>query len=59
MALGTDVQKQRPIQGVFGIGYPSNEAVDGKPYANLPQALVDEGVIKSPAYSLWLDDLSM
>lgn len=45
---------------VLGIGYPSNEVyvatTGNKPYANLPQALVDEGLINSRAYSLYLDD---
>jgi len=48
-------------EGVLGIGYVTNEvqaAVNDKPpYANLPQALVDSGLIQSNAYSLWLNDL--
>lgn len=52
--------------GVFGIGYPLNEATyrnlnnrtDFEPYLyeNLPLRLVRQGVINTPAYSLWLDD---
>ncbi|KAI5303456.1 replication factor C subunit 4 [Ascosphaera pollenicola] len=46
---------------VFGIGYPANEVylqkAGTKPYANLPQALVDEGLINSRAYSLYLDSV--
>lgn len=49
------------IEGVLGIGYASNEVqavVNGKEtYANLPQAMVKEGLINSAAYSLWLNDL--
>ena len=48
-------------EGVMGIGYPSLEvqsASNGEqPYANAPQAMVNEGLIQSNAYSLWLDDL--
>lgn len=46
--------------GVLGIGYASNEAIvqtTRETYANLPQAMVDSGLIKSRAYSLWLNDL--
>ena len=46
---------------ILGIGYAANEAqvnsYGGRSYANLPQALVDANLIKSNAYSLWLDDL--
>ena len=56
-------------EGVMGIGYPSLEAFvqngdDGdsfsqpSPYANVPQAMVQQGLINSPAYSLWLDDIN-
>ncbi|GLA25131.1 aspartic protease [Aspergillus phoenicis ATCC 13157] len=48
-------------EGVLGIGYASNEAsqatVGGGEYTNFPEALVDQGAINWPAYSLWLDDL--
>ena len=47
--------------GILGIGYPADEAqvntASSKPYANLPQAMANAGLIKSNAYSLWLDDL--
>ena len=49
-------------EGVMGIGYPELEAgvqVNGDdPYANIPQAMAQQGAINSPAYSLWLDDLA-
>ncbi|KAL4899284.1 hypothetical protein BDW74DRAFT_163841 [Aspergillus multicolor] len=48
-------------EGVLGIGYPSNEvqvARSGdKAYPNLPQSLMQKGLIQSSAYSLWLNDL--
>ncbi|KAF2478926.1 aspartic peptidase domain-containing protein [Neohortaea acidophila] len=47
-------------EGLIGIGYPSNEAAVSygfKPYANVPVSLVNQGYIKTNAYSLWLDDL--
>ena len=46
--------------GILGIGYAADEAQANtahlKSYANLPQALVNAGMVKSNAYSLWLDD---
>ncbi len=49
------------VDGILGIGYVADEAQVNtahlKSYANLPQALVNAGFIKSTAYSLWLDDL--
>ncbi|RAL08401.1 pepsin-like aspartic protease [Aspergillus homomorphus CBS 101889] len=48
-------------EGVLGIGYPSNEVQVGRfgdsAYPNLPNAMVRDGLIKSNAYSLWLNDL--
>ncbi|KAF2755704.1 acid protease [Pseudovirgaria hyperparasitica] len=49
-------------EGILGIGYTTNEVQvqrvqGGQPYPNLPQALVDNGMINSNAYSLWLNDL--
>lgn len=48
-------------EGVLGIGYPANEVQVGRngqsAYANLPKAMVQKGLIKSSAYSLWLNDL--
>jgi hypothetical protein len=49
-------------QGVLGVGYPLNEAQvnrnGGQPYPNLPQAMANDGLIQTPAFSLWLDDLA-
>ncbi|KAK7546250.1 aspartic peptidase domain-containing protein [Phyllosticta citricarpa] len=48
-------------QGVLGIGYVINEAAVNRAgldsYPNLPQLLVNKGIIQSNAYSLWLNDL--
>ncbi|KAL8664593.1 MAG: hypothetical protein Q9168_007868 [Polycauliona sp. 1 TL-2023] len=43
--------------GILGIGYSANVAQRSGTYPNLPQLLVDQGVIQSNAYSLWLDDI--
>ena len=49
-------------QGIMGIGYNTSEAnvATGNTtvYPNLPNEMVDEGLINSLAYSLWLNDLS-
>lgn len=48
--------------GILGVGYAANEATVGikNPYVyrNLPLRLVDSGVINTPAYSLWLNDVN-
>ncbi|KAL4912280.1 aspartic peptidase domain-containing protein [Aspergillus aurantiobrunneus] len=48
-------------EGVLGIGYPSNEVqvarFGGSVYPNLPQFLMQDGLVHSSAYSLWLNDL--
>lgn len=47
--------------GIMGIGYNNSVANvftgNGTVYANLPDALVDAGAIRTTAYSLWLNDL--
>lgn len=43
---------------VLGLGYPINEAVEGSPYPNFPQAIKNQGLIKTAAYSLWLNSAS-
>lgn len=46
---------------MLGIGYTANEVQVGvngnSDYANMPKAMVNEGLIQSNAYSLWLNDL--
>ncbi|OBT61164.1 hypothetical protein VE03_09441 [Pseudogymnoascus sp. 23342-1-I1] len=48
--------------GILGIGYANSVANvftgTGTSYVNLPLALVDAGLINTPAYSLWLDDIN-
>ena len=47
-------------EGVMGVGYPGLEVqqeTTGQGYPNIPQAMVSAGLINSPAYSLWLDNL--
>lgn len=48
-------------EGVLGIGYVSNEVQVNRAglesYPNLPQAMVQGGLINTNAYSLWLNDL--
>lgn len=43
---------------VLGLGYPISEAVEGSFYPNFPQAIQNQGLIKTPAYSLWLNSAS-
>lgn len=48
-------------QGILGIGYEINEVQVGRAhmeaYRNLPSRMVEEGLIQSRSYSLWLNDL--
>ena len=43
---------------VLGLGYPINEAVEGRPYPNFPHAIKNQGLIKTAVYSLWLNSAS-
>ena len=58
--FGVGYQSSSP-EGILGIGYPINEAQVNRnrkqAYDNVPLAMANKGVIKSNAYSLWLDDL--
>lgn len=48
-------------EGILGIGYPINEVAvaynDGNSYPNVPQHMMQDGLINTNAYSLWLNDL--
>jgi hypothetical protein len=47
-------------EGILGIGYPSNEAIIAytrSTYVNVPQHMMQSGLINTNAYSLWLNDL--
>ncbi|KAL2887383.1 Acid protease [Ceratocystis lukuohia] len=52
MGLGSDTDN---FYGVMGIGFPKDEASSAL-YPNLPATLVSDDIIKSSAYSIWLDD---
>lgn len=55
--IGYDSTSQ---EGVLGIGYPINEAAvkaGFESYPNVPENMVNSGIIKTNAYSLWLDDI--
>jgi hypothetical protein len=53
--------KSSSQEGILGIGYPINEVVvaynGGNPYANVPYHMMQDGLINTNAYSLWLNDL--
>ncbi|KJZ77576.1 hypothetical protein HIM_03300 [Hirsutella minnesotensis 3608] len=58
MGLGI---KSTIAYGLAGVGYSSDEAAvqtSESTYSNLPLALQQAGYINTPAYSLWLNDLS-
>ena len=61
LQFGIGYESNSP-EGILGIGYTADEGqvsrANQKSYSNLPQALVDEGLIQSNAYSLWLDELN-
>lgn len=60
MGLGKDTTLE---YGLVGVGYKLNEAIisteesNSAAYANLPLAMMNEGLIATNAYSLWLNDL--
>lgn len=60
MGLGSDTTIP---YGLLGIGYALNEAIIdtkeslGAAYHNLPALMMNEGIIATNAYSLWLNDL--
>jgi hypothetical protein len=58
MAAATKVTGTTEIFSIMGISYEALESTnDGKRYPNYPVALVQQGIINTIAYSLWLDDL--
>lgn len=61
MTMGLGI-KTDIAYGLVGVGYALNEAIlgsdsDSSPYPNLPVHMVNEGLINTVAYSLWLNDL--
>ncbi|KAI8632993.1 acid protease [Xylariaceae sp. FL1651] len=56
-ALQVGLAKNSTINsGLLGIGFDTNVAAD-RPYRNIMDLFVDQGLIDSQAYSLYLDDL--
>lgn len=56
MAVATDLlfwELSGP--GIMGIGYDQNEAAE-RPYPGLLNDMVNQGLINTRAFSLWLDD---
>ncbi|KAL9104823.1 MAG: hypothetical protein Q9163_000271 [Psora crenata] len=60
LTLGVATQATRPL-GVMGIGYNAGESIarsdPDSAYPNIVQQLKDQGLIRTTAYSLWLNDL--
>ena len=60
LQFGIGLRSSSP-EGILGIGYTSNEVQvnrnNNQAYPNVPQFMADNGLIKSNAYSLWLDDV--
>ncbi|KAL9097765.1 MAG: hypothetical protein Q9165_000091 [Trypethelium subeluteriae] len=58
LGLGNSSTSQ---EGILGIGYQVNEVAvnraNAQPYANVPALMVQQGLINTNAYSLWLNDL--
>ncbi len=58
MAVATSVKQVDT--GILGIGFDTDESrvsQGGKPYRNIVDQMVDQGLINSRAYSLWLNDI--
>ncbi|KAI9677618.1 MAG: hypothetical protein M1817_006572 [Caeruleum heppii] len=60
LQIGIGYDSESP-ESILGIGYPANEVAvvrnGDRPYPNLPQLMADGDLIRSNAYSLWLNDL--
>lgn len=62
MTMGLGKQTTIPY-GLVGVGYSANEAIINTEqslsaeYANLPALMMNQGLIATNAYSLWLNDL--
>jgi Eukaryotic aspartyl protease len=49
-------------RGIMGIGFDADESIasnGGKPYHNIIDVMVQQKIINTRAYSLWLDNLGM
>jgi Eukaryotic aspartyl protease len=61
LTMGLGIETNIPF-GLAGVGYEINEASLGTTkttYPNLPVAMMQDGLINTVAYSLWLNDLGM
>lgn len=53
-------ETQNVPTGIMGIGFDTDESIvgeGGQPYQNFIDAMVDQGIIQTRAYSVWLNDL--
>lgn len=60
MTLAVATEVQDASTGVLGIGFASGESIvsdGGTPYKNLVEMMVQQGLINSRTYSLWLNDV--
>ncbi|KAK5112750.1 hypothetical protein LTR62_003848 [Meristemomyces frigidus] len=60
LTMAVASQAQQVVTGVMGIAFDADEALVGQgysPYPNIIDAMVQQGVIATRAYSLYLDDL--
>ena len=60
MTLAVATEVQDATTGVMGIGFDSGESIvgnGGRPYKNLVDMMVEQGLINSRSYSLWLNDI--
>ncbi|KFY91835.1 hypothetical protein V500_04453 [Pseudogymnoascus sp. VKM F-4518 (FW-2643)] len=56
LQIGLAYNSTLPV-GVMGVGYNASVAA-ASPYSNIIDLMVEQGLINTRAYSLWLDDLS-
>lgn len=65
MAVVTSATNVDDIPGLMGVGLVNGEStvvsstgeLTGTPYSNVPMSLYNQGLIKSPIFSLYLDDI--
>ncbi|KAE8336851.1 aspartic peptidase domain-containing protein [Aspergillus arachidicola] len=60
LTMGVARQAQNVITGIMGIGFAAGESIVSqgqKPYKNIIDMLVEQELINTRAYSLWLNDV--
>ncbi|KAE8333821.1 aspartic peptidase domain-containing protein [Aspergillus sergii] len=60
LTMGVARQAQNVITGIMGIGFAAGESIASqgqKPYKNIIDMLVEQELINTRAYSLWLNDV--